>query len=71
MVQVDSLESAHNFVHSCYALIGIHGKFFNAFPMSISINQIRKENMGSMPYWCVLKLNTEYALLAETLKIRI
>lgn len=63
MDKVNNLEMAHEFVKSCYALIGIHGKFFNAFPMSISLNQINKDNMALMPYWFVLKLNTEYARL--------
>ena len=71
MEKVNDLEMAHEFVKSCYALIGIRGKFFNAFPMSISLNQINKDNMGSMPYWFVLKFNTEYALLDKQVCMKI
>ena len=61
--QLTDLQSAHNFAQSCYALIGIHGKFLTAFPIPLTIDVINREIMSSMPYWLVLKFNTEYALL--------
>lgn len=62
---VKNLESAHSFVHSCYALIGIHGKFMSSVPIPLTIDRINKSIMPSLPYWFILKFNPEYAILDE------
>ncbi len=69
MKGIDSLKEisdAYEMTKSCYISIGIIGKFLNNFVKSFvnSLdNKLTKEQLASLPYWIMLKLNPEFMII--------
>lgn len=63
---IKNLSDAYELAKSCYVSIGIIGKFLNNFGQSFvnSLeNKLTKEDLTSLPYWIMFKLNPEFMLI--------
>ncbi|CAF0932401.1 unnamed protein product [Brachionus calyciflorus] len=66
--KITDTKSAYDFKKYCQVIIGIHGEFMKAMGPILSLENITKDRIPSMPFWFLLKLNPEFSYLDKKIK---